>query len=153
MISLSQQIAEDDPRIDIEYKRVVKPEGNIKAQEILNKVFKVSDAYWRGIGKIKNSGLAFKDRYEGYDAARKFQLKITESIEPKGCICGNVLLGLNLPPDCVLFGKRCTPLSPVGPCMVSSEGSCAAYYKYDIKRRGREREREIRGKGEREKGK
>lgn len=130
ILNLVKQIARQDARIDIEYRRVVKPEGNIKAQEILDTVFEPCDVHWRGIGMIAKSGLALKPRYRKYDATRKFDVDVPKSREPAGCICGRVLLGLSVPPDCALFGNTCTPLSPIGPCMVSSEGSCAAYYKY-----------------------
>jgi hydrogenase expression/formation protein HypD len=136
IFNLVKQIAQKDARIDIEYRRVVDPEGNRKAQEILDQVFEPCDAHWRGIGLIPQSGLALKSRYRKYDASRKFEVESVKVHEPAGCICGKVLLGLNIPPDCTLFGKTCTPLSPIGPCMVSSEGSCAAYYKYgDYRRR------------------
>lgn len=136
ILNLVQQITRGEARIDIEYKRVVKPEGNEKAVTILNKVFEPTNARWRGIGVIKKSGLQLKNRYKKYDVRSKFSVRVSKSIEPRGCICGKVLLGLNTPDECGLFGKKCTPHSPVGPCMVSSEGACAAYYKYgDYKRR------------------
>jgi hydrogenase expression/formation protein HypD len=130
IFNLVKQIANKNARIDIEYRRVVNPEGNKKAQEILRNVFEPCDARWRGIGIIPQSGMALRPHYRKYDASRKFEVEVAETREPAGCICGKVLLGLNIPPDCALFGKTCTPLSPIGPCMVSSEGSCAAYYKY-----------------------
>jgi hydrogenase expression/formation protein HypD len=108
----------------------VKPEGNVKALELVHDVFSVCDTKWRGIGSIPKSGLEFSDEFQEYDVRKKYRIKVPKSIEPDGCICGNVLLGLNMPFDCALFGTKCTPLTPVGPCMVSSEGSCAAYYKY-----------------------
>jgi len=135
IFSLVRQIADKRPSIDIEYSKLVKPDGNKKALAILNKVFSVCDAKWRGIGTIANSGLTFKNGYKKYDVTRRYRLRMPKSTEPRGCICGKVLLGVNLPLDCALFGKKCTPLSPIGPCMVSSEGSCAAYYKYGIKKR------------------
>ena len=135
IFSLVRQIVDKRPRIDIEYSKLVKPDGNKQALAILNKVFSVCDAKWRGIGTIANSGLTFKNRYRRYDVTQKYRLRIPKSIEPKGCICGKVLLGVNVPLDCALFGKECTPLSAIGPCMVSSEGSCAAYYKYGIKKK------------------
>jgi hydrogenase expression/formation protein HypD len=130
ILDLVKQLANKEAHIDITYRKVVKPEGNRKALEILYSIFEPCDANWRGIGTIKKSGLTFKQRYKKYDAFKKFSIKIPKSKIPKACICGNVLLGINLPLDCKLFGSTCTPLTPVGPCMVSSEGSCAAYYKY-----------------------
>lgn len=130
ILILMKQIIEGKPSITIEYERVVKPEGNRKALEMLNKVFDVCDSRWRGIGVIPGSGLKMSDAFARFDVRSKYDIEIPRSVEPKGCICGQVLLGLKMPFDCALFGKTCTPMTPVGPCMVSSEGSCAAYFKY-----------------------
>ncbi len=130
VLDLIEQITSRKARIDIQYTRVVKPKGNEKALEILYEVFQQCDSNWRGIGKIPNSGLELRGNYRKYDARKKFEISVLKPEEPKGCLCGRVLLGLNSPYECGLFGKKCTPLSPIGPCMVSSEGSCAAYYKY-----------------------
>jgi hydrogenase expression/formation protein HypD len=130
ILDLAQQIADKRAHVSIEYERVVKPDGNKKAIVILKKVFDVCDASWRGIGTIPQSGLAFKRRFLQYDAQLRFKIKVPKGKVPKGCRCGDVLLGLIAPQECRLFGKVCTPASPIGPCMVSSEGSCAAYYKY-----------------------
>jgi len=120
-----------NPIIDIQYKRVVKPEGNKKALEIIEEIFEPCDSTWRGLGEIPGSGLKIKSKYKDFDAALKFDLKpIGDNIEIKGCRCGDVLKGFISPKECPLFGKACTPENPVGPCMVSSEGSCAAFYKY-----------------------
>jgi len=112
------------------YSRVVTFEGNTKAMEILDEVFEAVDAPWRGIGVIPQSGLAIRKVYARFDAAKAFPLTLPESKEPKGCACGLVLTGAVTPPECPLFRKSCTPEDPVGPCMVSSEGTCAAYYRY-----------------------
>ncbi|MGB9721101.1 MAG: hydrogenase formation protein HypD [bacterium] len=128
--NLSEQIFRDKAKVDIEYKRVVKPEGNRTALAMLNKVFEPVDSVWRGIGDIPKSGLTLRKEYARFDATKKFEFKIFKGREPKGCICGKILLGVKTPPECPLFGKKCTPGNPVGACMVSSEGSCAAYYKY-----------------------
>lgn len=130
ILVLVRQIVDGKSSITIEYERVVSPGGNKKALEMLNTVFEICDSRWRGIGVIPESGLRFSGDFEHYNATRKYDLDIPESLEPKGCICGEVLLGLKMPYDCTLFSTGCTPLTPVGPCMVSSEGSCAAYYKY-----------------------
>ena len=122
----------NSPKILNCYERAVKPEGNKKAQRVIKEVFKVSDAYWRGIGKIEASGLEIRDTYKEFDAKKRFGLTPKDVGEPKGCRCGEVLQGKISPKDCPLFGKKCTPISPVGPCMVSTEGSCAAYYKYGV---------------------
>ncbi|HHW57441.1 MAG TPA: hydrogenase formation protein HypD [Clostridia bacterium] len=122
-----------NPLIQIQYKRVVKEEGNIEAQKMIEEIFEPCDSTWRGLGKIKGSGLMIRDKYKDFDAALKFGIKpIGEEIEIKGCRCGDVLKGHIYPNECSLFGKVCTPENPVGPCMVSSEGSCAAFYKYGV---------------------
>lgn len=119
------------PKVEIEYSRVVHPEGNTKALKILNQVFKVSDAKWRGFGIIARSGLNLKDEFSPYDANKKFDLPTPEVSEPKGCRCDQVLKGIIIPKECPLFATQCNPSEPIGACMVSSEGTCAAYYKYE----------------------
>ena len=114
------------------YGRVVTEKGNVNAMETMNRVFKPVAAEWRGIGSILGSGLAFKKEFIRFDALEKFQIELSNVPDPPGCRCGDVLKGIMIPPECGLFGKRCRPESPVGPCMVSSEGSCAAYYKYGV---------------------
>lgn len=131
--NLVTQICKKQSYIEIEYNRVVKPEGNTTALKLLELVFEPVDSSWRGIGIIAGSGLTLKRIYQQFDATKKYDIKISESREPRGCICGKVLLGLKIPPECRLFGKKCTPASPVGACMVSSEGACAAYYRYGDK--------------------
>jgi len=113
------------------YGRVVKDEGNPKARALLDEVYEKVDAYWRGIGLIEKSGLAFRDKYKKFDAFRKFNVKLGEMKEIKGCRCGDVLKGYITPKDCPLFGNGCSPEMPVGPCMVSGEGACSAYFKYE----------------------
>jgi len=119
------------PKMEIEYSRVVHKEGNTKALKILNKAYDVSDAKWRGFGTIPNSGLVLKDEFALYDATKKFEFPKPEVSEPKGCRCDQVLKGMINPRECPLFASRCTPTEPVGACMVSSEGTCATYYKYE----------------------
>ncbi|MEO0115603.1 MAG: hydrogenase formation protein HypD [candidate division WOR-3 bacterium] len=127
-----------EPKVEIQYRRSVKPEGNRKAQELMNQVFQITDSNWRGIGKIEGSGLKLKPEYEGFDALKHFNLthwprtpdKRKSELRSK-CRCGEILLGLCQPPACPLFAKSCTPEHPIGPCMVSSEGACAAYFKYE----------------------
>lgn len=130
LANLAYQIATSSPRVDSFYKRAVKPEGNRMAQALIERVFHPSNARWRGLGTIEMSGLVINEEFSSWDASRKFHIAPSRPEPPKGCRCGEVLSGLLTPPECSLFGKICTPLSPVGPCMVSSEGSCAAYYKY-----------------------
>ncbi len=112
------------------YNRAVTEKGNTQAMSILNRVFQPAMAEWRGIGVIPESGLSLRDEYSYLDALKRFQIELVSIPEPTGCRCGDILKGLIIPPECSLFGNRCSPQAPVGPCMVSSEGSCAAYYKY-----------------------
>ncbi len=93
-------------------------------------VFETADAHWRGIGTIAQSGLKLKNEYKGLDIRETISISVPDHPEPKACSCGEVLRGLKLPTECALFGRSCTPDKPVGACMVSTEGSCAAYYKY-----------------------
>jgi hydrogenase expression/formation protein HypD len=124
--------------VENEYKRVVHHEGNIKAQKILNEVFEPCDMKWRGFPVINKSGLKIKKKFDYFDASVKFEdilkdLDSKELHEPEGCLCGELLRGLVRPFDCPLFGQACTPETPVGPCMVSVEGSCNIEYRYSIK--------------------
>ena len=127
---LLRQIISGRPSLESEYGRAVKPAGNPRAVEVMNEVFSVTDARWRSIGVIKNSGLGLSPAFSAFDAARRFGLKYRNAPEPKGCLCGAILLGKAAPADCALFGGACTPSDAVGPCMVSSEGACAAWFKY-----------------------
>ncbi|MBF0450541.1 MAG: hydrogenase formation protein HypD [Candidatus Magnetomorum sp.] len=123
-------IRKKTPCIENAYQRAVHPEGNRKAREFISRVFSITDAQWRGIGMIPNSGLMVNSKYAAFDATNHFDLNTEKSASPKGCQCGEVLMGLISPIQCQLFDKACTPGYPVGPCMVSSEGTCAAYYRY-----------------------
>jgi hydrogenase expression/formation protein HypD len=123
-------VGQQRPQISIEYTRAVRPEGNLVAQQIIEQVFEPCDAEWRGLGMIPGSGLRLAPAYAGFDARTRFSVDPDEPREPVGCRCGEVLRGLVDPPECALFGRRCTPEDPIGACMVSSEGSCAAYYRY-----------------------
>jgi len=130
ILMIVRQIVQKRSEIEIQYRTVVRKEGNPRAVEILNTYFEPSDAYWRGIGIIPNSGLKLRDSYALFDANRKFNPPVSTAQEPELCSCGDILRGVKIPLECPLFGTGCTPESPVGPCMVSTEGSCAAYYKY-----------------------
>lgn len=130
IMMLLAQKATDRAAVEIQYTRVVKKEGNRKAMSLINQYFEPCDANWRGIGVIPLSGLKLRENVSRRDASRVFNLEVHEGREPKGCQCGRVLRGIKIPTDCRLFGKACTPEHPVGACMVSTEGSCAAYYKY-----------------------
>ncbi len=114
------------------YTRVVSDNGNPKALEIMYQVFEPCDALWRGLGLIPGSGLRIRSEFEQFDALKHYDIAITESPALPGCKCGSVLKGQIRPDQCPLFKKVCTPADPVGPCMVSTEGSCAAYYKYQV---------------------
>ena len=127
---LVRQLEEGRCAIEVEYDRVVKWGGNVKAQYVIEKVFEPSDAAWRGIGVIPGSGLKIKDDYRAFDAEARFTVAQASDAEPPGCRCGDVLKGVIRPNECPLFGRACTTETPVGPCMVSSEGTCAAFYKY-----------------------
>jgi hydrogenase expression/formation protein HypD len=127
---LLRQLAEGRSEVEVEYTRAVRPEGNPRAQELLARVFRVSDARWRGLGVIPQSGYELAEEFAAYDAARRFEVERPESVEPAGCRCGDVLRGAIEPPECPLFGGACTPRKPVGSCMVSSEGACQAWYRY-----------------------
>ncbi|MEO0225688.1 MAG: hydrogenase formation protein HypD [candidate division WOR-3 bacterium] len=133
IVLLLRQIKDKKPKIEIQYQRVVHPEGNIIAQKIMNEVFERTPAHWRGLGEISDSGLKLKNRFTQFSAEQEFPIKIRKAKEHKDCLCGQILIGARIPFDCRLFGRVCTPTNPVGPCMVSSEGSCAAYYKYERK--------------------
>ncbi len=128
---LVRQIESDRPELANAYPRAVSSEGNPTAVAVMDQVFERIDAQWRGLGTIAKSGLAIRGAYARFDAARVFDLCIQPSPEPKGCACGEILTGTKIPPQCPLYRTRCNPMHPVGPCMVSSEGTCAAYYRYD----------------------
>jgi hydrogenase expression/formation protein HypD len=124
------QISTGRAEVEIQYTKVVREEGNPRAVSILEEVFEPYDVQWRGIGTIPGSGLRLRDAFKHRDIMSIVDLVVPDGDEPAGCSCGEVLKGMKLPSDCKLFGKVCTPDKPVGPCMVSSEGSCAAYFKY-----------------------
>lgn len=130
IVMLLRQRAEKRSVIEIQYHRVAKVEGNSQAKMFIERVFEPVDASWRGIGLIRQSGLGIKEEYSRWNAARKFSLPVFDSKPTPGCRCGDVLRGLIYPMQCPLFAKHCTPMKPVGPCMVSTEGSCAAYHRY-----------------------
>ncbi|MFA5310043.1 MAG: hydrogenase formation protein HypD [Dehalococcoidales bacterium] len=127
---LVEQIESGRPEVAVPYRRGVKEGGNPAALKLMDTVFEVGEADWRGIGIVPDSGLKLRQRYESFDAEKRFDIKVSPAQEPKGCICGAVLRGVNTPNDCKLFRRTCTPENPVGPCMVSSEGACATYYEY-----------------------
>ncbi len=127
---LVDQIEKGESKVEIAYKRGVRPEGNQQALKLMYEVFEPCPAKWRGMGEVPDSGLKLRKKYQSFDAELAFDIKTTPVREPAGCLCGEVLRGVKTPLDCRLFRKVCTPQKPVGPCMVSSEGSCSAYYLY-----------------------
>lgn len=131
ILMLLQQIKNKKFETLNEYSRVVKPEGNKIAQEIIADVFQSVSSPWRGIGRVLDGGLAIRDKYEKFDADKKFDIKIEKSQDiPPGCSCHLVMVGKLYPNECKLFAEKCTPLNPIGPCMVSQEGTCSIFYKY-----------------------
>ena len=130
ILCLLRQIREGEPRLANEYRRAVSAEGNELAREVMRMAFEPRTDLWRGLGRIENSGLALRGELRDYDAQRRFGLETLPEPKPTACRCGQVITGRMGPAECPLFGKRCTPEDPVGPCMVSSEGACAAAYKY-----------------------
>jgi hydrogenase expression/formation protein HypD len=127
---LMKQLHEGRAEIEIAYKRGVEPDGNPVARAAIDEVFETCTATWRGLGPIPGSGYRMRPAYEEFDAMKRFNPEVEPTVEPRGCRCGDVLRGAMAPNECPLFRKVCTPENPVGPCMVSSEGSCAAYYRY-----------------------
>jgi len=118
------------PAVSNAYARSVQPEGNRRAQEMMSEVFEIGPAIWRGLGELPDSGLRIRAEYASHDAACTFSVQVEPTNKPSGCRCGEVLRGVVTPPQCPLFRRVCTPQHPIGPCMVSAEGACAAYYHY-----------------------
>jgi hydrogenase expression/formation protein HypD len=127
---LVAQIESGEPKVEIAYRRGVKPDGNQRALEVMAQVFEPCEANWRGMGKVPESGLSIRKEYRHFCAEYSFKIELEPPREPEGCLCGDILRGVKTPADCKLFRRACTPEHPVGPCMVSSEGSCSAYYHY-----------------------
>ena len=127
---LLRQIELQSPQVEIAYRRAVRPEGNPEALKRLSQAFVTVDAEWRGLGTIRRSGLEFREELSAHNAKERFDIQTRPVADPPGCLCGEVLRGAREPEDCAHFGTTCTPEQPVGPCMVSSEGTCAAHYRY-----------------------
>jgi len=130
LAEICRQIIEGKPEAKTIYSAVVTEQGNKIAQNIISECFEPTDGYWRGLGKIPKSTLQLKENYSKFDAFKRFGVTEKPENDTTGCRCGEVLCGLIDPPQCKLFGSVCEPLTPVGPCMVSSEGACAAWFKY-----------------------
>jgi len=144
---LLELIEEDSAEVDCVYGAVVSEQGNCVARELLDVVFEPSDALWRAMGSIPASGLVLRSGFSSFSALERFNLAFGPDVEPDGCRCGQVIQGKQLPSECELFGDTCTPRTPVGPCMVSSEGTCAAWFKYgSVESTGKlRRKRRVRG--------
>ena len=134
---LIAQIAAGAAKVENAYGVAVTEAGNVHALRLMEKVFEPAPAVWRAMGEIPASGLELREPYARFDARAKFGVEYGPDYEPPGCRCGEVIQGKVEPPSCGLFGVQCTPTSPVGPCMVSSEGTCAAWYKYNLRRPSR----------------
>ncbi len=131
IVMLTKQITDGEPpKVEISYQRAVFEKGNLQAMNIMNQVFESCSAEWRGIGEIPESGLQVRSAFSQFNAVQRYDLQVEKGKEHPGCQCGNVLKGIIMPPQCKLFEKACRPDHPIGPCMVSSEGSCAAYNRY-----------------------
>ncbi len=130
LLILTKLISKGEAKIINSYNRAVSDSGNESARRLINIVFELDNAQWRGIGQIPNSGLKLREKYNKYDTRYRFELLQTEPCSNPLCRCGEVILGKILPTECPQFAEVCSPENPLGPCMVSSEGACAAYYKY-----------------------
>lgn len=130
LATLYEMILTNDASVVNQYARVVRDNGNLKALTLIDKYLETSNAHWRGIGAIPSSGYRIRDEYSSYDAGKRFGFSISPGTPDKRCRCGDVLKGKINPGQCALFANGCDPSRPVGPCMVSSEGSCSAWYKY-----------------------
>jgi hydrogenase expression/formation protein HypD len=130
ILMLLEQIESGRQEVAIQYSRAVRPEGNPRAMALMDEAFETGDAEWRGLGKIEQSGLFLRGTYSKFDARKRFSIPEFASEEIPGCACGEILRGIKEPAECPLFRRLCTPANPVGPCMVSSEGTCAARYRY-----------------------
>ena len=134
ILQLARQVIEGEARVMNAYPRAVRWGGNERARAVMDEVFEQADSEWRGLGTIPKSGLALRPEWADLDAVCRLDVAVQSAAEPEGCMCGEVLKGLVTPPDCPLFAHGCTPLAPVGPCMVSSEGTCAAHFRYGDRR-------------------
>jgi len=130
LILLARQVGKNSPKVENNYPRAVSWEANLRATKMVEEIFEPADMLWRGLGMLPDSGLTIREKYADFDAEVQLDIDPVEIREPEGCICGEILKGMHTPVECPLFETRCTPGNPIGPCMVSSEGTCAAYHKY-----------------------
>jgi len=131
-LALVEMVEDKQPDVNNAYSRSVRPGGNLSAQRAMKQVFETTDAEWRGLGSVPASGLRLREAYARFDAERAFSVDTPPAREHPGCRCGEILRGALLPTECPLFAQACTPQNPIGPCMVSAEGACAAYYRYGV---------------------
>lgn len=131
LMMAEQIIGKNSPKVEIQYNRCVQENGNPKAQSTIREVFKPTDSFWRGVGNIPKSGLKINKDFSNIDSESNIEVEVEKTKDHKGCICGEILKGIKTPLNCKLFRKTCMPLNPIGACMVSSEGTCAAYYRYE----------------------
>lgn len=135
ILMLVRQTNEGRHEVENEFSRAVTREGNVKAIELMSSVFELRDEFeWRGLGRVPHSAVKIRSEYSEFDAEVRFSMKPLSAADNKACECGAILRGEKEPSDCPLFGKACTPSRPIGACMVSSEGACAAFYQYGLKR-------------------
>ncbi len=134
ILRIIEQINRGEAKLENIYSVAVTHEGNTVAQQWLDRVFEPGDTVWRAMGTIAESGLVLREPFRRYDALERFGLSVGADYDPPGCRCGEVIQGKVEPAECKLFGTTCTPVRPIGPCMVSSEGTCAAWYKYGAAR-------------------
>ncbi|OGQ94764.1 MAG: hydrogenase formation protein HypD [Deltaproteobacteria bacterium RIFOXYD12_FULL_57_12] len=127
---LARQVTSGEAKVEVAYQRAVTADGNCQAMAIMHRVFEPVNGEWRGLATIPDSGLAIRAEFAAHDAEKRFDLTVAEAHDPAGCACGDVLKSIILPSECRLFGTACRPERPIGPCMVSGEGACGAYYKY-----------------------
>ena len=133
LASLTELSRDGKPKLVNCYPEAVTAKGNQVAWQLIQKVFEPADVVWRGVGVIPLSGLALRREYDAYNAIPRFGLRVEDRPEPRGCRCGDVITARCVPTDCKLFGTGCTPINPIGPCMVSGEGTCQAWFKYQRK--------------------
>lgn len=131
LCGILSQLVEGRSAVENLYERVVRPDGNPQARAVMDRFLEPADAQWRGLGMLPGSGLILRPEYAAYDAENRLGIRVGPGVEAPGCLCGDVIKGKIPPTDCPLFATRCTPEHPVGPCMVSAEGSCAASFKYE----------------------
>ena len=130
ILRLTQQVRDGQPKLENLYPQVVGPDGNTVALRLIEEVFEIGDSAWRMLGVLPKSGLQLRPEFARFDALRRFDIELGDDHEPPGCRCGEVITGRCGPADCSLFATTCTPTYPIGPCMVSSEGTCQAWFKY-----------------------